>query len=221
MEKPLHPGKPLAVLVLAIIAAGRIPCLARCQVPADLAVLTKKAEAGDVQAQFLLGRIYVAGNRVARDDRVALRWFRKAADQGYAEAQNWLGLMYLMGRGVQQDLAEATRWFRRAADQGLAEAQFLLGVVYAEGRGVPQDFAEAARWFRQEPLCSDRRHDRLDFQEAAARLDSPGWCGTCGGSYTAQFITATGDPVQNRTAPTQGLNHSAPGRLVVFSGGSR
>jgi len=48
-----------------------------------------------------------------------------------------------------------------------------------------------------------------DFQEAAVRLDTPGWCGTCGGSYTSQFITATGAGVQNPTAATSGFDEAA------------
>ncbi|MCI0721917.1 MAG: TonB-dependent receptor [Acidobacteria bacterium] len=48
-----------------------------------------------------------------------------------------------------------------------------------------------------------------DLQQGALRLDAPGWCGTCGGSYTSQFITATGAGVQNPTAATSGFDEAA------------
>ncbi len=38
--------------------------------------------------------MYENGEGVAKDDKQAVYWYRKAADQGYASAQYNLGLMY-------------------------------------------------------------------------------------------------------------------------------
>ena len=55
---------------------------------------------------------------VAKDDRQAVYWYRKAADQGNANAQYNLGVMYENGEGVAKDDKQAVYWYRKAADQG-------------------------------------------------------------------------------------------------------
>ena len=59
-----------------------------------LRLLLPLAEAGNAEAQFSLGQLYREGHGVARDDKVALKWYRKAARQGDAKAQGALGAMY-------------------------------------------------------------------------------------------------------------------------------
>lgn len=104
------------------------------------------AEAGDVNAQTMLGLVYAEGKGVPQDDTEAVAWFRRAAEQGYGPAQNNLGFMYAKGHGVAQDDAVAVAWYRRAAEQGHAGAQFGLGLMYNDGRGVPQDNVAAQMW---------------------------------------------------------------------------
>lgn len=104
------------------------------------------AEQGDATAQFSLGVHYANGYGVAKDDKEAVKWFRKAADQGNAKAQTGLGTCYWVGDGVAKDDKEAVTWYRRAAEQGDARAQFNLGTCYAVGDGVTMDFVEAYKW---------------------------------------------------------------------------
>ncbi len=111
-----------------------------------LADLRASAEAGDAEAQFILGGMYVTGVGVPQDAAEAVAWYRRAAEQGDARAQYNLGGMYRKGRGVPQDAAGAVAWYRRAAEQGHARAQYNLGGMYRQGRGVPQDAAEAHMW---------------------------------------------------------------------------
>ena len=73
--------------------------------------LRRKAERGDVPAQYELGRRCSEQKKYA----CALVWFRKAAEQGHAGAQNRLGVMYERGEGVPMDLVQAYIWFTRAA----------------------------------------------------------------------------------------------------------
>lgn len=108
-----------------------------------------RAAKGDASAQFDLSGLYTSGKGVARDERKAAKWCRKAADQGLAPAQLALARDYADGTGVKPDPAQAFTWFRRAADQNLAEAQFEVGQCYAKGEGVDQDPVEAIHWYRQ------------------------------------------------------------------------
>ena len=100
----------------------------------DISHLKERAEAGDAEAQQLLGDMYAAGDGVPMDFAEAHNWWRKAeqgraeaqlreaAEAGDAEAQMNLGVMYARGQGVTQDYAEAVKWYRKAAEQGLAVA---------------------------------------------------------------------------------------------------
>ena len=115
-----------------------------------LADLRASAEAGDAEAQFILGGMYVTGVGVPQDAAEAVAWYRRAAEQGYARAQYNLGVIYAEGVGVPQDAAEAVAWYRRAAEQGDAErAVHPRRRCMSTGVGVPQDAAEAVAWYRR------------------------------------------------------------------------
>ncbi len=108
-----------------------------------------KAEAGDVESEFQLGRCYANGEGVAKNQVEAVKWFRKAAEQNHTVAQFDLGLCYHNGDGVAKNQVEAAKWFRKAAERGLAKAQGALGWYYFNGKGVPRDFAESVKWSRK------------------------------------------------------------------------
>jgi TPR repeat protein len=144
--------KPLALTSLFLLSAAAFQLPAQ-QGEADrklLGDIRGRAEKGDAQSQFELGRAFFFGNLgEAKDEVEAVRWFRKSAEQNYAPAQNSLGVRYAKGEGVAKDEVEAVKWYRKAADQNVAEAQFNLGVCYAEGQGLAKDGVEAVRWFRK------------------------------------------------------------------------
>jgi hypothetical protein len=88
------------------------------KVTRDLAKLHARAERGDAEAQYELGRAYAEiWNPVE-----AVRWYRKAAEQGIAEAQYWLGQSYATSQGVTRDAAEAYAWFCLATAQDNRQA---------------------------------------------------------------------------------------------------
>jgi len=114
----------------------------------DVPELERKAEAGDREAQLMLGAIYQEGLAVEINFVTAVFWYRKAAEQGHPMAQNSMGLSYRDGRGVAQDRAEALRWMHKAAGQNYAQAQCNIGWAYYRGLGVPADANEAIKWYR-------------------------------------------------------------------------
>ena len=103
-------------------SGGNTPEVTREQVDEYI----RKAEEGDVDAQYNLGVIFYHGEGVARDFDQAYVWFRKAAEQDDADAQYNLGFMYGRGEGVQKDHAQSMQWFKRAADQGHKGAQAII-----------------------------------------------------------------------------------------------
>lgn len=46
----------------------------------------KEAEQGDAVAQYNLALSYYDGERVAKDEKQAIDWFKKAAEQGHDDA---------------------------------------------------------------------------------------------------------------------------------------
>lgn len=115
----------------------------------DIAIIRERANAGDAQAQNLLGNMYVVGKNLPQDYATARQWYEKAADQGNAAAQYNLGALYHNGQGVSRDYATARGWYEKAAAQGFSQAQVNLGVLYYNGLGVSQDNATASQWWEK------------------------------------------------------------------------
>ena len=137
----------VATLTLAVCSSACVQTQdAHSPAAHALADLRASAEAGDAEAQFILGGMYVTGVGVPQDAAAAVAWYRRAAEQGNATAKNNLGAMYAEGLGVPPDAAAAVAWYRRAATQGDTRAQYNLGGMYAEGLGVPTDAVEAHMW---------------------------------------------------------------------------
>jgi TPR repeat protein len=106
---------------------------------AALRLMRPLAQQGHAGAQFNLGYMYENGRGVAKNDAIAVSWYRKSAEQGYADAQYKLGISYYNGWVVPRDDAAAVSWYRKAAAQGNARAQFEAAAawpVVAEGPGA-------------------------------------------------------------------------------------
>lgn len=103
------------------------------------------AEAGDPNAQYLLGYSYDTGLGTAVDKKIAAEWYAKAADQGDTRAQFRLAVMLHLGEGVSEDLSRAALLYRQAAKAGVLEAQYNLGQMMELGLGM-----EAAPWVAKE-----------------------------------------------------------------------
>ena len=101
------------------------------------------AFAGDKFAQFILGDCYKNGERVAKDLKKAMEWFKKSADQGHASAQNSLGLCYEKGEGVEMNLTVAVEWYSKSAKQGRADAESNLVRLREEQPGLIPFFKES------------------------------------------------------------------------------
>ena len=92
------------------------------------------ARRGVAEAQFQLGRMYLAGEGGVRHDASeAARWFLAAAEQDHVDAQVRLAEAYCRGEGVSEDPEEAAHWFRAAAAGGDEDAVLRLGMMYGDG----------------------------------------------------------------------------------------
>jgi serine/threonine protein kinase len=82
------------------------------------ALLKPLADSSNGKAQLRLGRMYLEGRGVERNEKEAVRLFRNASNHGENEARIRLGDMYASGRGVPQSNFQAYVWYGVAARQG-------------------------------------------------------------------------------------------------------
>ncbi len=83
-------------------------------VAAALEGFATQAQAGDIRAQYMLGRMYSEGEGIAKNPAEGAKWYRLAADRGDAVAQLVLAVMYINGVGVPQNVVEAYKWLEVA-----------------------------------------------------------------------------------------------------------
>ena len=109
----------------AVVASDREDGYAdyqRRDFPAAVKKWRNVAEAGDPNAQSLLGEMYAFGQGVPLNYPEAHRLLRMAAAQGVAKAQFKLGSMYEKGLGFEKNPAMAHRWYSLADAAGHPEA---------------------------------------------------------------------------------------------------
>lgn len=108
------------------------------------------AEAGDVQAQYALAKLYENGGEgVMRSLTKAADWYLLASEAGLADAQNNLALLYIQGHGVPRSEELAFKLWLAAAENGHQQAQYNVALAYYEGMGTEQDHSKAAEWFER------------------------------------------------------------------------
>lgn len=133
------------------------------------------AAAGESEAQYHLGMVYLKGEGASPDLKQALFWLSKAADLGEAHAEYTLGLLYSEGYGVPKDLELARKWLRLAAGWNLREAKDALAkleqsafspanskTLLATGKahlhgtgGTTKNPALAREWFQRAAVQND------------------------------------------------------------------
>jgi hypothetical protein len=109
---------------------------------------TPPATAGDPEAQFRLGMMYLSGRGVAHDKITAMRWLRLALEKHHIGASLTLAKLYLDKTDGSYDPEAAILLLRDVGEKGVIEAQRYLGQIYRNGGGVSQDFSEALHWFK-------------------------------------------------------------------------
>ena len=92
-----------------------------------LPLLTESAQAGDAEAQCMLGNVYLLGlGGIAVDQAQAIRWYHRSANQGYSVAtRNLAGVVWPISReaaaalrklAAQQNAAQTTAQTSAQAD---------------------------------------------------------------------------------------------------------
>ncbi len=114
-----------------------------------LQLYLKAAEAGDAEAQYISGGMYLKGLGVSKDFKKAFQLLHEAAKNGKssAESEQIIGQAFLLGSGVPKNYQKALQWYHLAAEKGSKEAQNELGFLYFVGNGVEQDAEKGGAFF--------------------------------------------------------------------------
>lgn len=101
-----------------------------------LPLMTEAADMGNTQAMSLLGSMYLLGQGVKEDGRLAVQWLRRALEGGYEEAGSVLGMAYATGKAdVRRDLPAARALLEIAASRGDAQSARMLEMM-DKGEGM-------------------------------------------------------------------------------------
>lgn len=89
--------------------------------------LQKKAESGDISAQYELATNYLTGKDVKRSLPDAVRWMSMAANGGLMQAQIFLGDLCYDGKDIPPQYENAFRWYVLASNQGDPHSMYRCG----------------------------------------------------------------------------------------------
>lgn len=102
----------------------------------------------NADAQATVGKFYLYGRGVTKNEEKAFEWFMHSANNGSLEGNHWLAVCYNEGLGVERNPKEAFKRYTLSAEQGFAESQVRLGIHYMCGDDVaPKDVKKAMGYF--------------------------------------------------------------------------
>lgn len=143
----------------------------------------KAAKQNNIDAMYLLAKLYAGGNGVEVNVVKTFYWLDLAMKNGHKEAivsgnslkeflkehaekgngasQFKLGLMLLNGFLLtKKDIKTAANWFERSAEQGVVVSQLFIGSMYWNGYGVDKDVGSAVKWLVK---VSDKGYKIADY----------------------------------------------------------
>lgn len=110
--------KKLTIVTTLLLTCGQVFALSYSP------SLEAYARQGSPCDQCSLAQCYENGNGVAKDEKQALKWYRKSAEGGYSVAACYLARVYEYGfLGVKRDLREALKYYRLAVKLGEFQEQ--------------------------------------------------------------------------------------------------
>jgi TPR repeat protein len=113
--------------------------------------LKQLGNTGDIDAQYMVGRVYELGlNGVNIDFVEARKWYNKATKSGkHANALYNLGVLFEKGIGVRANKHTALRLFTDAANLEHAKAQEFIGLAFLSGEHGKKNKKKAAKWIKK------------------------------------------------------------------------
>lgn len=105
-----------------LLCLGLISCTYSFSQEETLEVLLEKAESGNADYQYKLGKYYLNIN----ERSIGFPWFQRAALQNHKVGMYFTGWCYYYGEGVKKDLRKAYYWFTKCAQKGDSQAKKMV-----------------------------------------------------------------------------------------------
>lgn len=138
-------------------------------VQAAVSYLEQSAQLGNVNAQYLLGKVCLETS--IGNPTQAVAWMTKAAEAGNAGAQYALGKLYRDSTHVEKDIQKTVAMFKAAAEQKNEYAAYQLGRLYLSSEDIPKNVPEAVKWLT---LSSDLGNAYAQYALAKLYLSGDG-----------------------------------------------
>ena len=106
----------------------------------------KAAKRGHSLAMLTLGQFYHHGYGTPKNEKMALKYFKKAARAGYTSAQFKAGYIYMTSDKL-RDIDESKDYLNKAAKYDQKGADFLLGMMHLDEQYQSVDLAIADQHF--------------------------------------------------------------------------
>lgn len=111
--------------------------------------LLERAQENEAEAQRELGLLFLKGEALPADWRIAEKWLCAAAEQEDMEALLILADGYSSGESFSRSLRKAAMFYEKAAMKGNAKAKSELANCFYYGRGVEKDYAKAMKLYQE------------------------------------------------------------------------
>ena len=135
----------------------------------------KKAEAGDAESQYELGRQLMPGTDYGaflRNTKECIKYYEMAAEQGVLDAMFNLASTYHYGwSDLEPDAEKEFYWRKRAADAGDLEAAYMVGEMYIEGEGTYEDFDRGIHYLKTAAESGYTENDILEYYNRVLRVE--------------------------------------------------
>lgn len=105
-----------------LLCLGLISCTYSFSQEETLEVLLEKAESGNADYQYKLGKYYLNIN----ESSIGFPWFQRAALQNHKVGMYFTGWCYYYGEGVKKNLRKAYYWFTKCAQKGDSQAKKMV-----------------------------------------------------------------------------------------------
>lgn len=159
--------KFIGIFALSLLVVGEVIAM-RCEtLPiSTVADLKNAAQAGDIQARYMLGVYHFEGRpEIERSIEKAKFWYEKAAEQGHLDAQYNLARIYEKEKAYDRAMV----LYKKSASQGNILAQFKLAQLYERKDCPSHSYAKAIEFYKQVVQTELNRADADEAYKKAVR----------------------------------------------------
>jgi TPR repeat protein len=213
------PGAELDLGRFLVISSAGLPATETSQ---GFEWSLKAAAQEYTQAYVFLAALNAEGTGgVAKDEKQALEWYRKAAEAGNPVGLYGTGRAYLKGAGVPKNPKLAIEILQAAANNNVPEAASMLRAVYESGDGVPVNNAMAEKLLRRQFSAMGFGEDDVEFGMATIFLNGDVSTETDGSGAPRWYLQDQAKAFEMikgfaEKHPTSGRAKDAPNYLAVM-----